>query len=870
MGNSLAALAEKLRQEQAGKLERLEFLVNSSPMVIYTCETHGDFAATYVSAGIKTLWGYEPEEFLSEPGFWMHRIHPEDAPKVMGEFQRLLESGRHSHEYRFRKKSGEYGWVHDELRLVRTASGEPLEIVGHCIDITKRKAAESALRESESRLALIFNSSSDLQALLRVEPGNRFIIEALNQPLINTLRANTDQDAQRAVGEGFETLLTATGLTAEEIETRRSLYCKVLEEGTPGYLQAPLMPRREAVDISVYPVRDQNHRVTHILWNGRVVTERVKAEAALHESEERYALVTEATHDGIYDWNLATGKSYLSARYKQMLGFEDSELSNELTSFFDRLHPEDTKDVQDVAARVHADPTFNHWTHELRLRCKDGSYRWVTSRGTAVRAANGEAVRIVGSVRDMTERLEAAAKLEANKKRLRDILNTLDGFVGLYSLEGVAIEINQASLVAGGFTPEDVLGKAAWETPWCDGIPEEQTRVRDAILRAAAGEAVRYEGRVHSRDGRPMIVDLTFRPLRDQDGVITHIIGFGMDITHRKEAEAELRLAQKMAESSSHAKSEFLANMSHEIRTPMNGIIGLTEVVLDSDLSAEQREYLRIVKTSAESLLMIITDILDISKLQAGKVILQSKEFWLKDALNATLKACAASAEEKSLMFTWRIEPDVPELLLGDPNCLRQVIRNVVGNAIKFTAEGEVSVTVETTPDDPGLLSFRVRDTGVGIPPDKLAAVFEPFSQADGSRRREFGGTGLGLAIAAQLVEIMGGEIWAESDGHAGSTFYFTVRMTVLPVAPMERRREGRLLTDGPVWVEILNTPALDRREARVVDISRHGMKLRAMERLEPGSILQIRMNDMTSSGEVCYCVAVAEGFLAGIKLLEV
>jgi len=195
-------------------------------------------------------------------------------------------------------------------------------------------------------------------------------------------------------------------------------------------------------------------------------------------------------------------------------------------------------------------------------------------------------------------------------------------------------------------------------------------------------------------------------------------------------------------------------------------------------LNDEQREYLNVVKTSAESLLKIISDILDISKIQAGKLVLRPREFWMRDMVNTTIKGLLASADEKHLQLASHISPEVPDVVLGDSDCLRQILDNLVRNAITFTATGEVVITVEASPDSSGATwHFSVRDTGIGVVFDKQKMIFEPFSQADASSRRKYGGTGLGLAISAQLVEMMGGRIWVESDGRTGSTFHFTAHL---------------------------------------------------------------------------------------------
>jgi PAS domain S-box-containing protein len=448
---------------------------------------------------------------------------------------------------------------------------------------------------------------------------------------------------------------------------------------------------------------------------------------------------------------------------------------------------------------------------------------------------------------EMKRRQQAQDELSRSADLLAQTNARLQAVLDAATLFAIIAVDDKGTITLFNAGAERMLGYAAGEmiekqTPLVLHLPEE-VDLRGRELSAELGRPVagfdvlaarpladgseEREWTYVRKDGSRLRVHLAVTPIRDGRGAVTGFLGVAADVTERRRAAEALLHAKEAAEAASRAKGEFLANMSHEIRTPMNGILGMTELALGTDLSPDQREYLDMVKDSADALLYVINDILDFSKIEAGRLDLDPVPFDLRDTVADAIKPLGLRAHAKNLELTWQVPPDVPDFLIGDPGRLRQVLVNLVGNAVKFTERGEVVVQVSpagegAADEDPGpgvpeagggspparprsvLLHFAVRDSGIGIPPEKLSLVFEPFMQGDTSTTRKYGGTGLGLAITARLVQMMGGRVWAESAPGRGSTFHFTARF------PLQGRSPSKLLPQRPAVPEGLRVLIVD------------------------------------------------------------
>ena len=536
------------------------------------------------------------------------------------------------------------------------------------------------------------------------------------------------------------------------------------------------------VNATLVPLRDDTGKPTMYIAIRTDITERKAMESKIKGAEARLRRITNTVPGVVFQWQVSDTYykfNFVSERLEEVLGISPEALMADSSLTTRQIVPEDQERV--VSGVLQSARERTSWRGDYRVRLPGNSVRWIRSEiNPEPELAEDGSTVFTGIWQDVTELVEADA-------RLRDITRNVPVAVyqfrfnanGTHSVPFISAAVRSIT----GLDPQHVMdnSNAIFSCIHPQDIDEVNSTVEQAHLdQTVWSQDFRF---VHVESGAIVWVHGESQPKRLADGS-TVFTGYLADITQSKLASDELQKAMVAAEAANKAKSDFLANMSHEIRTPMNGVIGMTELLLDTPLDAEQQEYLGIVKSSSDALLRVINDILDFSKIEAGKLLIEHIPYHVGRTVAETLKTTALRAQEKGLELVCDIGPDVPMHVIGDPGRLRQILVNIVGNAIKFTAKGEIVVGVARAPlTTPGetALQFSVRDTGIGIPANKIDSIFEAFSQEDSSITRKYGGTGLGLTICARLAQAMGGRIWVESEPGQGSTFHFTTRVDLDP-----------------------------------------------------------------------------------------
>ena len=640
--------------------------------------------------------------------------------------------------------------------------GEVTRIIEYAFDITDRLRTLDALKDSEARYRSVVENA--VKGIYRSTREGRFI--SANPSMARILAYESVPDLLESVTD-FQRQLYVDPNSRPELLRLMDEQGAVKDFETRWY-------RKDGsevwINLTSRAVRDEKGNLLYIEGMCEDITERKLAQQRLENALEFQSQLLNTAATAIFTVDADRRITSVNEEFCRLTGFATADVlgkvcttfcgepCTEHCSLFDPLRGERILHKQ------------------VKIRRRDGKPLIVLKNADLVYDNNGCVTGGIESFVNVTDLIEASelASLEAGK--LRAMIEGMEEGVVVADAEGIITEVNRWFLERIGLKREDVIKKDMWTF---HPRTERTQAVRDLVAAYRRGKT--RELREITRELLGMYVSLRVQPIfegNDFKGVILNVI----DVSDLVEARA-------VAEKASKSKSEFLANMSHEIRTPINGIVGMTELALNTELTEEQRDYLDTLKISANALLKLIEDILDFSKIEAGKLDLIHTSFSLRDSLAETLTMLAAQAHGKGLELAYDVPFDIPDALIGDPGRLRQIMVNLVGNAIKFTQEGEVTVTVamESKTNNHAVLHFTVNDTGIGIPFEKQNLIFEAFEQADGSTTRKYGGTGLGLAISRQLAKMMGGHVWVESEPDKGSRFHFTVSFELQPTSPVMR-----------------------------------------------------------------------------------
>ncbi len=642
-------------------------------------------------------------------------------------------------------------------------------------EVQERKRVEESLRQSEERYRVLAENSNDVIWTMDLSGRLTYI-----SPSVEQQRGFTPEEALRYPFDRH--LAPASAALARDLLSKSA---RLADAGQPvkgGRVELEQLRKDGSTiwaEVTFNGIHGPSGRLIGIVGSSRDITARRQAQEALLQSRQRWQLHVQQTPMAVIELDTGFQVIHWNPAAERIFGYTAAEALGQHLSFIAPANAR--RQVEQICVNLPARKHPEHSTSENITR--DGRIIQCEWYSTALTTSDGEVIGITLLGQNITKRRRVEENhVRLNRKFLSHIENMPLGYMEI-ACDLTLTDWNPFAEAVFGYSKKEVLGKNVIDLLFqntAGEIPEAFGRQfhKDSGSTCAAHENI-------ARDGRRIVCDWHNTPLYDVHGDVYGWAAIVRDITEQKQAEEELRQAKEAAEAATHAKTQFLANMSHEIRTPMNAVVGLSHLALKTDMTPKQRDYLSKIQLSAHALLQIIDEILDLSKIEAGKLDIEETNFRLDQVLHNVAGMITLKAEEKGLETFFRTASDVPLTLVGDPLRLGQVLINMAGNAVKFTETGKIVVSTEliALSAEHVTLRFSVRDTGVGMTEEQQARLFQPFTQADGSMSRRYGGTGLGLAISKQLVELMGGRIEVESAPGVGSTFSFKLKLGLQPAS---------------------------------------------------------------------------------------
>ncbi len=662
--------------------------------------------------------------------------------------------------------------------------------------IGKQRSAANKLRETSELTAAILDSSGEGIYGVDLDGNCTFA----NAACVRMLGYKDDGDLR---GQNMHNLIHRPQHDETQFPDQHGNFYQTFEKGRSIHIDSEVLWRADGTS---FPAEYWSRpltiggQVTGAVASFMDVTQGRAAEIALQRSEERFDLAMQGSSDGLWDWNLETDEVYLSPRWKSMLGYDKDEIEPHIDAALALIHPDDRQHVQDtIDGYLYGDA--EQYEVEFRIQHKNQTYVHILSRGFAVRQENdGKPTRMVGTHVDMTDQKRNEEKLSLFKTTLDQITD------GVFMFRHETLEFfytNQGAVEQVGYTPDELLKMTV-----LDIKPDyDEEGFRELVNPLVHDElpSLRFETIHRQKGGKHIPVEVCLQYIDSVDGS-PHFVAVVRDISDRRKHEESLRSAKEEAERANRTKSDFLANMSHEIRTPLNGILGFTDLLLRAaETEGESVRHLQIIRSCGKNLLALINDILDLSKIEAGRMEFERERCSPHQIITEAISLLRVRALEKCINLEWCWQRGVPETIETDSVRLRQLLMNLIGNAIKFTESGSVALkaSVDAASAAPRLI-LEIRDTGIGIAPSHLDKIFQPFDQADGSITRQFGGTGLGLPISRHIAQGLGGDITLESEPGVGSVFRVTIDTGSL---------DGVRILDVPMAESILpGTPTANRR----------------------------------------------------------